>query len=64
MEPNIARMPTGNWIDGDLRLILLDNVASRKKLEYFGARYVDTQRVAHDSPYASFYPVHARTKRR
>ncbi len=41
-----------------------DNVASRRNLEYIGARYVDTRHVSDVSPYAAYYPAHARIKLR
>jgi len=47
------------WLTCDL-----NNIASRRNLEYAGAQYIDTRRVPDDSPYASFYPVHARVKLR
>jgi tagatose 1,6-diphosphate aldolase len=41
-----------------------DNLASKRNFEYIGALYVDTRSVPDDSPYAAFYPKHAREKLR
>ena len=42
----------------------LDNVASQRNIAYAGAQYIDLMRVPNDSPYAPFYPSHARVKLR
>jgi tagatose 1,6-diphosphate aldolase len=47
------------WLTCDL-----NNFASRRNLEYIGARYVDPRHVSDGSPNAAYYPVHARIKLR
>ncbi len=42
----------------------IDNEASRRAIENLGAIYVETRVMPEDFPYAAYYPVNARVKRR